>query len=114
MLIVVGLPKTLNALYSMMPLVEKSNLIHLKKSDWEADTAARGWQYATLTHHDWVNRYKEIALYAPDVDGYSRHGGEKETLRDIVEFAKKIAHDTGNELPADFPCVQEMLGETTP
>jgi hypothetical protein len=51
MLIVVGLPKTLNALYSMMPLVEKSDLSYLKKSDWEADT----------------DRYKEVALYAPDV-----------------------------------------------
>lgn len=67
MLIVVGLPRTLNALYSMMPLVEKSDLIHLKKSDWGADTSERGWQYATLTHHDWADRYKEIALYAPDV-----------------------------------------------
>jgi hypothetical protein len=67
MLIVVGLPKTLNSLYSMMPLVEKSDLAHLKKSDWDTDTAERGWQYATLTHHDWTDRYKEIALYAPDV-----------------------------------------------
>lgn len=70
MLIVVGLPKTLNALYSMMPLIEKSDLTHLKKSDWEADTAARGWQYATRTHHDWAERYKEVATYAPDVGKY--------------------------------------------
>ncbi|PON24445.1 hypothetical protein TGAM01_v206777 [Trichoderma gamsii] len=67
MLIVVGLPKTLNALYSMMPLVEKSDLIHLKRSEWDADTSARGWQYATRTHHDWAERYAEVALYAPDV-----------------------------------------------
>lgn len=47
------------------------------------------------------------------VDGYLRHGGNKETLCDIFEFAKKIAHDLGNELPADFPSVEEMLGGTT-
>lgn len=46
-------------------------------------------------------------------DGYLRHGGEKETLGDIVEFAKKIAHDTGNKLPEDFPSVEEMLDGTT-
>lgn len=46
-------------------------------------------------------------------DGYLRHGGEKETLRDIVEFAKKIAHDTGNGLPADFPSVEEILSGAT-
>lgn len=48
------------------------------------------------------------------VDGYLRHGGEKEALHDIVEFAKKIAHDTGNELPVDFPSVEKMLDGTTP
>lgn len=47
-------------------------------------------------------------------DGYLRHGGKKETLRDVVEFAKKIAHGTGKELPADFPSVEEMLDGTTP
>lgn len=46
-------------------------------------------------------------------DGYLRHGGNNETLCDVVEFAKKIAHDTGNGLPADFPSVEEMLGGTT-
>lgn len=46
-------------------------------------------------------------------DGYLRHGGKKETLGDIIEFAKEIAHDTGNGLPADFPSVEEMLGGTT-
>lgn len=47
-------------------------------------------------------------------DGYLRHGGEKESLRGVVEFAKKIAHDAGSELPADFPSVENMLGGTPP
>jgi hypothetical protein len=68
MLIIVGMPKTLNALYSMIPIVDKRDLIHLKKSNWEADTSARGWEYAILTHgEDWADTFKGASLYAPDV-----------------------------------------------
>lgn len=165
------MPKTLNALYSMIPLVDKNSLAYVKKSDWEANTSARGWEYAALTHgKDWAGSFKEASAYAPDLGehkissqkwvkltilahitmevsmqnllsdysvhdgiatmallvtvlvtmncpiqaswhakGYIRHGGKKEDLHDIVEFAKKIANVTGNELPADFPSLESML-----
>lgn len=68
MLIIVGMPKTLNALYSMIPLVNKTDITFVKKSDWEADNSARGWEYATLTHgEDWADSFKAASVYAPDV-----------------------------------------------
>ncbi|KAK4073227.1 uncharacterized protein Triagg1_5507 [Trichoderma aggressivum f. europaeum] len=155
MLIIVGMPKTLNALYPMIPLVNKADLTHVKKSDWEADNSARGWEYAKLTHGDhWADSFKAAGMYAPDiahitmdvsmrnllsdysvhdglatmallvtvlvamncplqaswhVKGYIRHGGNRNNLYEIVEFAKKIANTTGNTIPADFPTVETML-----
>lgn len=41
--------------------------------------------------------------------GYIRHGGNKGSLDNIVECAKKIANVTGNNIPADFPTVENML-----
>lgn len=68
MLIIVGMPKTLNALYPIIPLVNKDDLKHVKKSDWDADNSARGWEYATLTHGDsWADSFKAAGMYAPDI-----------------------------------------------
>ncbi|KAL6689826.1 hypothetical protein J3F84DRAFT_391129 [Trichoderma pleuroticola] len=155
MLIIVGMPKTLNALYPMIPLVNMADLTYVKKSDWEADNSARGWEYARLTHGDgWADSFKAASMYAPDVahitmnismrnllsdysvhdgpatmallitvlvamncplqaswhvKGYIQHGGNRDNLSEIVEFAKKIANTTGNTIPADFPTVETML-----
>ncbi|PTB62743.1 hypothetical protein BBK36DRAFT_1172498 [Trichoderma citrinoviride] len=157
MLIIVGMPKTLNALYAMMPLVDRGDLAYVKKTDWEADNSARGWEYARLTHGDgWPESFKAASAYAPDVahiamdvsmqnllsdysvhdgqatmallvtvliamncpvqaswhaKGFIRHGGDKNSLVHIAEFAKKIVVATGNSLPADFPTVEAMLEE---
>ncbi|KAL7813109.1 hypothetical protein V8C26DRAFT_406299 [Trichoderma gracile] len=159
MCIIVGMPKTLNALYAMMPLVDKGDLAFVKRSDWEADNSARGWEYARLTHGEgWAESFKAASVYAPDVahiamdvsmqnllsdpsvhdgqatmallvtvlvamncpvqatwhaKGFIRHGGDKESLVRIAEFAKRIASATGNKLPADFPTVEAMLEETS-
>lgn len=45
--------------------------------------------------------------------GFIRHGGDKESLVHIAEFAKKIAYATGNNLPANYPTVEVMLEETS-
>ncbi|KAL6872450.1 hypothetical protein HDV57DRAFT_505229 [Trichoderma longibrachiatum] len=157
MLIIVGMPKTLNALYAMMPLVDRRDLAYVKRSDWEADNSARGWEYARRTHGDgWPESFKAASVYAPDVahiamnvsmqnllsddavhdgqatmallvtvliamncpvqaswhaKGFIRHGGDKQSLHHVAEFAKKIALVTGNKLPADFPTVEAMLEE---
>lgn len=72
MLIIVGMPKTLNALYPMIPLVDKAYLTHVKKSDWEADNSARGWEYAKLTHGDgWADSFQAAGMYAPDIGKYT-------------------------------------------
>lgn len=41
--------------------------------------------------------------------GFIRHGGDKESLGKIAEFAKKIVLATGNSLPTNFPTVEAML-----
>ncbi|RFU78898.1 cinnamoyl- reductase [Trichoderma arundinaceum] len=68
MLIIVGMPKTLNALYSMIPIVDKGDIVYVKKSDWEVDKSERGWEYARVTHgEDWANSFKKASAYAPDI-----------------------------------------------
>ncbi|KAL7928311.1 hypothetical protein V8C35DRAFT_326062 [Trichoderma chlorosporum] len=68
MLIIVGMPKTLNALYPMIPLVNDADVKLVKVSDWEADNLSRGWEYAKLTHGDgWADSFKAAGVYAPDI-----------------------------------------------
>jgi hypothetical protein len=43
------------------------------------------------------------------VKGYVRHGGRKEDVQEVVEFAKEIARAAGVELKNPLPGVEEVL-----
>jgi hypothetical protein len=43
------------------------------------------------------------------VKGYVRHGGRKEDVQEVVEFAKEISRAAGVELKNPLPGVEEVL-----
>lgn len=45
------------------------------------------------------------------VKGYVRHGGRKEDVHEVVEFAKEIAGVAGVELKNLLPGVEEVLAQ---